>query len=116
MGVWALLSDWLDRGAGAGLQVVTEATLHPLPMSEIAAALCVAVPVIVYLAAVVVVHGVTDRRRQVSVWPIALVAVLLVAVSLAAAAVPLSLVVLSMGMIVAALVGVYVYRVGYAPS
>jgi low temperature requirement protein LtrA len=100
---------------GAGLQVVTEATLHPLPMSEIAAALCVAVPVIVYLVAVAVVHGVTDRR-QVSVWPIALVAVLLVAVSLAAIAVPLSLVVLVMGMIVVALVGVYVYRVGYPPS
>jgi len=98
---------------GAGLQVVAETSQHALPISDVAAALSVAVPVVVYLLVLGIVHRVTDTR-PVEYWPIGVAAVLLLGAALAANVVALPLTVLAMGVIVAGVVATYVYRMGYA--
>ncbi|MDQ3811609.1 MAG: low temperature requirement protein A [Chloroflexota bacterium] len=98
---------------GAGLQVAEETAQHATHVSEVAAALSVAVPVAVYFPVLAFVHALTDGRQQVAVWPIAGTVVLLFLMAAAANVVPLAIVVLLMGVLAVGLVAVYVYRLRY---
>jgi len=98
---------------GAGLQVVAEGSQHALPIPDVAAALSVAVPVVVSLLMIGVVHAITSTRR-IEAWPILAATVLLIGAALATNTIPVSVSVFLMGVVVAGVVATYVYRMGYA--
>jgi low temperature requirement protein LtrA len=95
---------------GVGLQVATETTLHLTHVSDVAAALTVAIPVIAYLVVLAIIHAVTDDDHRVDVAPIAVTVVLMFLSAMAATLVPLPIAVLMMGVLGVGLVAVYVYR------
>jgi hypothetical protein len=95
---------------GVGLQVATETTLHITHVSDVAAAFSVAIPVIVFLVVLTLVHLVTEDDHRVDVPPIAITICLVFLTALATNLVPLPMTVLTMGVLGVVLVAVYVYR------
>ena len=87
---------------GAGLQVATDAILGEAALDAVAVALTVAIPVVVYLVAVALLHGrpLTARRAL----PIALTSAIILAVAALAGTLGVPAVIVIMALSVAALV------------
>ena len=85
---------------GAGLQVATDAIFDPGEVGPVTAALTVAVPVVVYLVAVGLLHGWPASRQLLAPMVIASGAILITA--LAAGTIGIAVAVLMMSALVAA--------------
>ncbi|HEY3063058.1 MAG TPA: low temperature requirement protein A [Chloroflexota bacterium] len=96
---------------GAGLQVAAESAQPGAQVDPTAAAFLVAVPVVVYVVVLGLLHRLTDRR-PLALWPIGVAVALLLAAAAAARVVSLAGSVLLMGVIASLLVANYVYRLG----
>ena len=95
---------------GAGLQVATDSILGDVHLGDTGVALAVAVPVVVYLVAVGVLHARPLSRR--SVVPIVIASTAVLALALAAVRVGVPAAVLAMSAVVAALVAFNVVSMG----
>jgi low temperature requirement protein LtrA len=93
-------------GMGAGLQVGADSILGDAEIASVPVALTVAVPVVIYLVTVALLHGVPLTRRLGV--PIGVASVAVLAAALAAASIGVPLAILAMAAVVAVLVAVNV--------
>ena len=100
---------------GAGLQVAAESTRPDAHIGATTAALMVALPVVVFVVAVGLLHRVTDRQ-PVDFRPIGIAVVLFVLAALASPIVSIAGAVLLMGLVTVLLVANHVFRLGQAPG
>ena len=98
---------------GAGLQVAADTTHEATQLTAAVAALTVAIPVVVYLATLAVLHA---RKTIPILAPIAVVASLVLVAALAATWIGVPLAVLVMGLLVSALVAINVVTVAGEPA
>ena len=98
---------------GAGLQVAADTTHEATQLTAAVAALTVAIPVVVYLATLAVLHA---RKTIPIIAPIAVMAFLVLVVAVAATWIGVPLAVLVMGLLVSALVAINVVTVPGQPA